>query len=214
MVLKKFLEEILDRYQITADHIVIIESIFEKDMMFLEKFLQIEKQRKLLLQNLVRRGFLDIFDEDIGFELSHNIYVTSLGEEILLNVKEIFEEFKKQEVVFMKTEFESQFEEFWSTFPSTDKFGIYPTTRNLRTNQDKCKRMYKKLLEDYKHEDIMKALLHEIEMRKNNSVGKSFSDFKYMKASSTWLHNKEFLAILEGIENDSIEKRDIFSKDI
>src|SRR5574343_373174 len=98
MVLKKFLEEILDKYQITADQIVIIESIFEKDLVFLEKFLKIEKQRKLLLQNLVRRGYLDIFDEEIGFDLYYNIYVTSLGEQILLNVKDIFEEFKKQEI--------------------------------------------------------------------------------------------------------------------
>lgn len=214
MILKVFLEEILDKYKITADQVTIIEAIFQKDTVFLEKLMLVEKQRKLLLQNLVRRGYLGVYDEDIGYELYHNIYTTDKGEDVILALKERFEEFKKVEIKFEKTDFESQFQEFWDTFPSSDKIMHFPRTRVLRTEQDKCKKQYKKLLEDYLHEDIMKALNYEINMRTNNSTGKSFSDLKFMKASPTWLNNKEFISILEIMKEDGVEQIDKFSRDV
>lgn len=214
MILKVFLEGILDKYTITADQIVMMEAIFQKETDFLEKLFHIEKQRKLLLQNLVRRGYLELYDEELGFEFHHNIYVTDKGEDVILTLKERFEEFKKEEIVFNKTDFETHFQEFWDTFPSSDKVLHYPRTRVLRTEQDKCRKMYKKLLEEYTHEDIMKALNYEINMRTSNSTGKSFSDLKYMKASVTWLNNKEFLSILEIMKEDGVEKIDPFSRDV
>lgn len=214
MILKVFLEDILDKYKITADQIVIIETIFQKDMIFLEKFMSIEKQRKLLLQNLVRRGFLGLYDDDIGYELYHNIHTTDKAEDVILTLKDRFEEFKKEEIKFSKTNFESQFQEFWEVFPTSDKIMHFPRTRVLRTELDKCKKLYRKLLEEYTHDDIMKALNYEVNMRTNNSTGKSFSDFKYMKASPTWLNNKEFLSILEMMKEDGVEKSDSFSRDV
>jgi len=214
MILKVFLEEILDKYKITADQVVIIEAIFEKDYSFLEKILQIDKQRKLLLQNLVRRGFLGIYSDELGFEIVENLYVTDKGEDIIFNLKTKFEDFKKLDITFEKTNFEYQFNEFWETFPTSDKILHYPRTRVLRTEQEKCKKLYKKLLEEYKHEDIITALKYEIEMRTNNSNGKMFSDLKFMKASITWLNNKEFLAILEVMKDDDIEKIDPWSKNV
>ena len=214
MILKVFLEDILDKYKITADQIVIIEAVYQSEFTFLGKILEIDKQRRLLLQNLVRRGYLGLFNDELGFEISENLYVTDLGEDIISNLRDRFESFKKEEITFNKTNFEQLFQEFWETFPASDKVLHYPRTRVLRTEQEKCKKLYKKLLEDYSHEEIINALKYEINMRMNNSTGKMFSDFKYMKASITWLNNKEFLAIMEIMKDDNIEKIDYFSKDV
>jgi len=214
MILKVFLEDILDKYKITADQVVIIEAVFQKDEVFLEKLMSLEKQRRLLLQNLVRRGYIALFDEELGYDLYHNLYTTDKAEDVILTLKDKFEEFKKVEIKFEKTDFETHFQEFWDIFPTSDKIMHFPRTRVLRTEQEKCKKMYKKLLEEYTHEDIMKALNYEINMRTNNSTGKAFSDFKYMKASSTWLNNKEFLSILEMMKEDGVEKIDSFSRDV
>jgi hypothetical protein len=214
MILKVFLEGILDKYKITADQVVIIEAIFQKEFIFLEKILEIDKQRRLLLQNLVRRGYLGLFNDELGFDISENLYVTDLGEDIIASLRDRFESFKREDINFTKTNFEQLFQEFWETFPTSDKVLHYPRTRVLRTEQEKCKKLYKKLLEDYTHDEIIKALKYEINMRLANSTGKMFSDFKFMKASITWLNNKEFLAILDIMKDDNIEKVDTWTTDV
>lgn len=217
MILKILLQTVIEKHTITADQVLILEGIYQKEYSFLEEFLKIEKQRSLLLQNLLRRGYLGLYEEDIGYEILYNLYVTDKGEEVITTLKEEFENFKKLEVDFKPTSFEEKFQEFWDLFPSSDKYMHFPRSRVLKTELDKCKKMYRKLLEDYKHENIMKALNYEINMREHNSasgLNKQFSDFKFMKASSTWLNNKEFLALEEIMKDDNIEKVDIFSTDV
>lgn len=215
MILKKLLEKIVLENQITVDQILIIELVFKKDFIFLEKFLQIEKQRSLLLQNLIRREYLNLYDTELTYDILTNIYVTDKGEEVLYDLKNQNKEIIDED--FNLTSFEEKFEEFWNLFPSSDKYMHFPRTRILRTEQDKCKKMYRKILDEYNHEDVIKALKYELNMREHNSVSgisKLFSDFKYMKASSTWLNNKEFLAIQEIMKDDNIEKIDHFSTDV
>lgn len=214
MILKTIVENTIKKYKITADQITIIEAMFQKDHQFMEELMQIEKQRILLLQNLVRRGFLGLNDEELGFELSYNLYVTDKGEEVISTLKQDFNNLKNMNVEFDKTNFEVKFNEFWDTFPTSDKYSIYPRTRVLRSDQEHIRKNYRKILQDYSHEEIMKALKYEIEMRKNNSNGKDYSNFKYMKAIATWLNTKEFLAINELMKEDTIEVKDIFSRDV
>jgi len=215
MILKKLLEKIVLENQITVDQILIIELVFKKDFIFLEKFLQIEKQRGLLLQNLIRREYLNLYDTELTYDILTNIYVTDKGEEVLYDLKNQNKELIDED--FNLTSFEEKFEEFWDLFPSSDKYMHFPRTRILRTEQEKCKKMYRKILDEYNHEDVIKALKYELNMREHNSVSginKLFSDFKYMKASSTWLNNKEFLAIQEIMKDDNNEKIDIFTRDV
>ncbi len=211
------LSQIITTKQLTGDQILILEAFYEKDYTFLENLLMIEKQRNLLLQNLIRRGYLNLYEEEMGYELFHNVFITDKGEEIISLLKEEFDTFKKKEISFSKSNFEHKFQEFWDTFPSSDKFMHFPRSRVLKTELEKCRKIYKKLLEDYTHEEIMKALNFEINMRESNSatgLNKPFSDFKYMKASSTWLNNKEFLSLKELMDDDNIEHIDTFSNDV
>ncbi len=217
MILKILLKGVIEKYNITADQILILEGIYQKEYQFLEEFLKIEKQRSLLLQNLIRRGYLNLYEEEIGYEILYNLFVTDKGEGVISDLKDEFENFKKIDVDFEPTSFEQKFQEFWDLFPSSDKYMHFPRSRVLKTELDKCRKMYRKILEDYKHEDVIKALNYEINMRQHNSVSglnKSFSDFKFMKASSTWLNNKEFLALEEIMKDDNTEKIDNFSTDV
>ncbi len=214
MILKTIVENTIKKYKITADQITIIETVFQKDNQFLEELMNIEKQRILLLQNLVRRGFIGLNDDELGFELSHNLHVTDRGEEVLSTLKQDYEALQNMSVTFDKTNFEVKFNEFWDSFPTSDKYLGYPRTRVLRSDQEHVKKSYRKILQDYSHDEIMKALKAEVQMRKNNSTSKDYSNFKYMKAIATWLNTKEFLAINELMKEDNIEKIDIFSEDV
>lgn len=216
MILKTLLEGVILKFKVTADQIMILECIFTKNIQYLEMMMSLEKQRSILLQNLVRRGFLGLYDEDLGINLYDNIFITDKGEEVISALKESYEAIIKSSkpVKFSKTDFDTKFSEFWDLFPTSDQYLHYPRTRVLRNEQEKCKKMYRKLIEEYSHEDIIKSLAYELEMRRNNSTGKLYSDFKYMKASATWLNNKEFISILEIMKEDSIEKKDKFSKDL
>lgn len=158
---------------------------------------------------------MGIEEEEMGWEIYSNLYLTDKGEDVIHSLKEKFNSFKLEEIVFEKTDFEKKFEELWELFPVTDKFLNYPKTRILRTDRDKCKKYYRKILEEYKHEDVINALNYEIDLRSNNISNKDYSDFKYMKSSVTWLHSKEFINVLESMKNDDKETPiSKFSKDV
>ncbi len=216
MILKRLLNNILKKHKITGDQVIILESIYQKENTFLEEFLTIEKQRSLLLQNLVRKGYLGIYDEDVDL-IPINLHITDKGEDVIVMLQKDFEELKKDVIEFNPTMFDQKFQDFWDTFPSSDKHMHFPRSRILKVEQERCRKLYRKLLEEYSHDDIMKALNFEITMRENNSatgLNKPYSDFKYMKSSSVWLHNKEFLAIQDLMKEDNIEKIDNFTNDI
>ena len=131
---------------------------------------------------------------------------------------QFYEEIKKTEIEeIAPTSFEKQFDEFWHTFPSSDKYLGYPRTRVLRTDKEQCKKYYKKALENTPHDDIINALLYEINMRIKNSQNNTksiYSDFKFMKASSAWLHQKEYDIYIQLMREDTIEKRYVFTEDV
>ncbi len=92
----------------------------------------------------------------------------------------------------------SSFDEFWTLFPSSDETDFFKKTRFLKSNKDACKKKYLELLNQYKHEDIIKALKYEVETRKNTSG----NGLKFMKNSLTWLNQKEFEIILENLKEN------------
>ena len=98
----------------------------------------------------------------------------------------------------------SPFDEFWETFPSSDKHSIYYKTRNLKSNKKGCKDKYKQLLkEGVKHSDIIKALRYEVEERKKLSGADN--KLSFIKNSFTWLNQREYDIILESM-NESDEE--------
>jgi len=159
-----------------------------------------------------------LYDDELGTDLIHNLFITEKGEEVIASTNTFYEDIKSTELSDETlTTFDTQFNEFWNTFPTSDKYLGYPRTRILRNDKEHCKKYYKKALEEAKHEDIIKSLIYEIKMRENNSQNNnksSFSDFKFMKAAPTWLHQKEYNIYIQLMNDDVIEKKDAFSEDV
>ena len=106
-----------------------------------------------------------------------------------------YEEFRKvigeKIIKTKKVEEVSDFEEFWSTYPVTDKHGAWLRTRGLKSNREKCKSLYKQAIKNgYNHEYIMKALKWEVKDRKEKSTTKNA--MSYMKNSASWLFQREY----------------------
>lgn len=95
---------------------------------------------------------------------------------------------------------ESNFEEFWNTFPVSDNHGNWLRTRTLKSNKSNCLKLYEKALADgVEHATIMKALKWEIADRKARSI--TSNKLTFMKNTSTWLYQKEYEIISETIGN-------------
>lgn len=161
---------------------------------------------------------MNLYDDELGTDLIHNIFITEKGEEVIQTTNHLYEEIKNTDLGdIVHTTFDSQFNEFWETFPASDKYMGYPRTRILRNDKEHCKKYYKKALEEAPHEEILKALMYEIKMREKNSqnnIKSMFSDFKFMKSSPTYLNQKEYLIYMQLMKDDNIEKKDIFSTDV
>jgi len=137
---------------------------------------------------------LSLYDDELGTDLIHNIFITEKGEQVMETTNHFYEEIKKTELTdVIPTTFETQFNEFWETFPSSDKYMGYPRTRVLRTDKEHCRKYYKKALEEISHSEIIEAL---------------------MKASSAWLNQKEYNIYSQLMKEDKIEKKDAFSEDV
>jgi len=91
------------------------------------------------------------------------------------------------------------FDEFWATFPPNDKHGKWIRTRSLRSDKARSKMYYERAIAaGVTHENIMKALRHDIKSRKESSNLKN--SLSFMKASNTWLYQAEYEVILEEIK--------------
>lgn len=104
---------------------------------------------------------------------------------------------------------DNQFEEWWSTFPSTDRITdtngiiIFKESRSLRGGKEYCKDKYIKLLaEGYKHEDLMRSLNYEISLRKLQSVEEGENKLKFMQNTKTYLYQKSFEAFIDLSKED------------
>lgn len=161
---------------------------------------------------------MSLYDDELGTDLIHNVFITEKGELVMETTNHFYEEIKKTELNdIIPTTFDAQFNEFWETFPASDKYMGYPRTRVLRADKEHCKKYYKKALDEVSHSEIIGALMYEIKMREKNSQNNNksiFSDFKFMKASSAWLNQKEYNIYAQLMKEDLVEKKDAFTEDV
>lgn len=207
MLLTK-LKGFINTYKITADELTLLELIFYKNYEELESYRNIlQKQFPLSIQHLFRHGFVDFYDKNLQeYENIENIYVRVKGEKVVEAVNTI----KIDKAP--KINIEQQFEEFWNTYPSTDRWGNFGATRALKANLAGCRHKFREIMLEGETtlEQLIKALNFQIELFKNTS---KLADNKmsYFQNSHAWLHQRTFLQYLEimkendNIENDSME---------
>jgi len=121
-----------------------------------------------IYRKLIRRGFLEA---DLSItEAGKRILECSPREEVPVSVT-------KSKVLGM-----GNFEEFWTTFPTTDKFAHYGQTRVLRADKPRSGLYYNRVIAEGKitHEQLLNCLKKDIEMRQRASLGGKQNEFKYM----------------------------------
>lgn len=181
------------KLDITTDHYLeLIKKSYSLDLIYLLNLISEEYDVKPLLEesvkvkaiytSLIRKG---IITEDEK--------LTTLGTDILSFVS------KKTNKKFIKKKIEkSDFDDWWEIFPSTDEFKmgnkLFTGTRGLRTSKEKCRLAFNKIINEgvYNKEDIIKATIYDVKMRKSNSLKQNKNNLMYLQNSYTYLENKSF----------------------
>lgn len=110
-------------------------------------------------------------------------------------------------VVLVKTENEKvldSFEEFWDTFPTSDKWGGFSKTRVLRADKPRALRLYKSALKEVTHEQLMSALHDDIQLKQKNSFLRN--EMTFMPAICSWLGRRYYEGFLGETEKGLIQK--------
>ena len=102
------------------------------------------------------------------------------------------------------------FGEFWDTYPTSDAHGNWLKTRNLKADKTSCLNLYKRIvLNGVPHEDLMRALRHQVREFKEGSV--TSNRMTFMKSSVVWLRRGEYEIILEELKNITGDDKSVSS---
>ena len=187
------------------DQLLILELLFFKEYIELEEYIpRLAQNYEIIMQNLLRRDILYFYNSDVASAKNiRNIAVSLKGENIIKEFSQM--KFEPQEKIIITIE--AYFEEFWALFPSSDKWAKYSATRALKADKDGCRKKYFKLLEEYKHEEIMEALKFQIEMFRSTSTIAE-NKLKFFQNSSTWLNQKTFLEYAELSKQEKVDNNE------
>jgi hypothetical protein len=141
-----------------------------------------------LYQSLVRKGLISDVTQAI----------TQTGRELLTYVdSEVKEPIKK------KKQSSSDFDNWWNTFPSTDNFEYkgknFLGSRGLKRAREDCRIKFNKILSegDSTAEEIVKATLLDVFLKKEASVKFGENRLKYIQNSLTYLTQRSFEPFVE-----------------
>jgi hypothetical protein len=148
-----------------------------------------------LYQSLIRKGLVN----DSGDKL------TTIGKDLLKFLDE------EDSVKFIKKKTSTDFfEKWWQAFPGTDKFSYkgksFSGSRSLRQNKENCKIKFNKIIleGDYTAEQVINALLYDVEMKKEASIKQGTNKLTFMQNSLTYLNQRSFEPFIELI-NEGVE---------
>lgn len=105
---------------------------------------------------------------------------------------------KTNKKIIKKIIINKDFDEWWLVFPSTDIFTIgnkkFEGSRSMRVNKGKCKLAFTKILleGEYSVDDIIRATIYDVNLKKSLSLKKGSNQLTYMQNSLTYLNQKSF----------------------
>ncbi len=149
--------------------------------------------------------YLQLIDKGLLKTTTDGFSITVSGYEVFRKIT------GRKPLLTDKKNYKLNFKEFWETFPSNDAHGPWMKTRNLRADKTTSFNLYRKIIQNgTSHEDLMKALRHQIKEFKQGSI--TSNRLTYMKSSVVWLRRGEYEIILEdmkesgeNLENDGEE---------
>ena len=137
--------------------------------------------------------------------------LTTAEGEITLSGKELLEFIDSKDKIKLvrKKASEDLFEEWWKTYPGTNKFThkgkSFEGTRAMRIKKDECKLKYYAILNEgeYTAAQLLEALKIEVLMKKDESIKVRDNKLTYMQNSLTYLNQRTFDPFVELIEGAS-----------
>ncbi len=105
---------------------------------------------------------------------------------------------------------EEWFDKWWKAYPGTDTFEYkgksFRGSRALRVDKEKCKIKFNKILStgEYKPQDLIDALIYEVNQKKENSFKEGSNKLKYMQNSLTYLNQCTYDPYIELAKNSNL----------
>lgn len=189
------LKDLLINRSLSIEQVFALQ-LLDTDIDFLCTYLEHNKMRLdkvSLFQDLLIRGFISLIDNEKGFDCN-NFIVNIKDDSFALTIDNIAD----SKVSFSGEDFEKCWQELIQTYPT--KSGDRP----LHNMKSKCKEKYSRIVRTISHDDIMKGLKLEIELRaKARAAGKFFPEWKML---STYLNQEGWQQFLElGEENEKFK---------
>ena len=136
---------------------------------------------------------LDMIEAGYLSSTTNGVRLTGTGRKLIMKIIDVKTTNKK--------DLKMNFDEFWTTFPASDKNGIWTRQRTLKSDKSRSKTLYERAITSgVTHEDLIRALKWDIKDRREKSV--TSNRLTYMKATAAWLQQKEYEIILEELKTD------------
>ena len=175
---------------------------YSLDMMYILELIQNQKELSTLCEenrkvgdliSTLRRKQLIKEDKD---------ELTTKGQEILafLNTKAKSLKTKKVD--------NTDFKKWWLLYPGLDTFSYkgqsFQGVRSLRTNEDKCRAEFEKIVleGEYTSTELIKALEFQVEQIKERSVKERQNKLTYLQNSLSYLNQRVFEPFIELVKSD------------
>lgn len=190
------------KFKITVSHFEhLIKNSYSLDHIYLLKLVEanidiqsmVDGSMKIagLYQSLVRKGLISVSTQEI----------TQAGRELLAYVdSEVKEPMKK------KKQSSSDFDKWWSAFPSTDNFEYknkkFMGSRALKRSRDECRIKFNKIIAEGDHtvDQIVDATLLDVFLKKEASVRQGENKLSYLQNSLTYLNQRSFEPFIDMIK--------------
>lgn len=111
---------------------------------------------------------------------------------------------KKTNKTFLKPKVHNtEFDKWWSIFPSNDKFTIkgknFGPTRAFKTKKEDCKLLFDKMIlnEEFTADQIINATIYDVNLKIERSYKTNSNQLKYLQNSYTYLYQKTFSGFVD-----------------
>mgnify|MGYP003338952582 CR=1 FL=1 len=147
-----------------------------------------DPKMEIIYQGIRRKGLI-----------SENDKITLTGNNVLKFLKE---EAPKEKIIKTKPD-ESEFEQWWTSFPGTDIFKhkgkTFKGTRTLKRDKENCRLKFNAILAEgeYTGEELRLAMEYDVLNKKENSVKAGENKLKYLQNSLTYLTQRSYEPYIE-----------------
>jgi hypothetical protein len=103
-----------------------------------------------------------------------------------------------------------QFEKWWKAYPTTDAFTqfgrVFSGSRGLRLRKEECRKKFNEILleGEYSAEDLIRALVREVNLKMQQSMKDNENKMKYMQNTLTYLNQRTFENFI--LKEDEMQK--------